>query len=431
MDMILNRSDTHGLWARTSPPGPACPALQGREHADVAIIGAGYTGISAALDLADAGKTVIVLESHDPGWGCSGRNGGQVNPGWKLELDEIERYYGADRSGRVIDVVKRACDQVFDLVDRHNIECEAKRSGYVQGGLGKRGVRQLQKRCRQWQHIGKSAELLNARESSDLLGTDVYDACMLHPDGGNLQPLAYLRGLTRAAQSAGARIFSNSEAVSIERDGSDWRVGTNAGALTARHVLIGTNGYTGKLWPGLRKTVIPVASVLTATEPLPDKVRKAILPGLHSVSETARIQVYYRMDAEGRFVIGGAGPVWRAAQDGGTAACREISERYFPALKGVGWGYSWAGYVAMTWDRAPKLMQLAPGVLAGMGYNGRGIAMATTMGRQLALEVLGEGADLPMTPIYRTPFHALRKFGVLATLAKGRLLDKLDLSDSP
>ena len=424
--MTSKTSNTHGLWAATAPAAPDCPALTGREDCDVAIVGAGYTGISAALHLAEAGKSVRVLEAQEPGWGCSGRNGGQINPGWKLELDEIEQHYGSVWKDRAIGLAKDACGAVFDLIDRHGIDCQAVRSGYVQGGVGRRGIRQIRRRCDQWQAVGKDARFLDPQASAELLGTEAYDACMLHPDGGNIQPLSYIRGLTRAAQAAGAQVHGKSAALQVERRDQDWRVRTEDGAVTARHVIIGTNGYTGNLWPGLREAVVPVASVLSATEPLSDNLRKSILPGLHSVSETVRIQVYYRVDNEGRFIIGGAGPVWQAAEQGSTAACRAMAERYFPMLKGVKWSYDWAGYPAMTWDKAPKLMQLAPGVLAGMGYNGRGVAMATAMGEQLAFAAMGEETALPVTGLYQTPFHALHKIGIFTTVAKGRLLDRFD-----
>ena len=424
--MSPDNSNTHGLWAATAPPPPDCPPLIGREECDVAIIGAGYTGMSAALFLAEGNLAVRVLDTREPGWGCSGRNGGQINPGWKLGLDEIPKHYGADWQDRVTRVVRSACDHIFDLIDHHHIDCDIVRSGYVQGGVGKRGRRQLRERCELWQKLGKEAQLLDAARTAELLGTDAYDACMLHPDGGNLQPLSYIRGLTCAAQAAGAMVHGDSRAVSIERHGENWEIKVPQGILSSRHVIVATNGYTDEFWPGLGKAVVPVASVITATEPLSRDIRSSILPGLHSVSETIRIQVYYRMDAAGRFVIGGAGPIWQAPERGSTLNCREIAERYFPVLKGVKWTHDWAGYPAMTWDHAPKLMRLAPNVVAGMGYNGRGVAMATMMGRQLAREVAGEGAELPVEPLYRTPFHGLRKFGIAATIARGRVLDLIE-----
>ncbi|MGI9462319.1 MAG: NAD(P)/FAD-dependent oxidoreductase, partial [Aestuariivirgaceae bacterium] len=189
---------------------------------------------------------------------------------------------------------------------------------------------------------------------------------------------------------------------------------------------IGTNGYTDSLWPGLAKSVVPVASVIAATEPLSDNVHKSILPGRHAVSEAIRIQVYYRKDAAGRLVIGGRGPVWGALEDFPDTMCKQVAERYFPAIKGAKWQHKWGGYVAMTFDHAPKLMRLAPGVLASMGCNGRGLAMSTMFGKQMALEVLGEGAEMPITNQYWTPFHAFRNIGVWSSIAKGRLLDKFE-----
>ena len=415
-----------GLWAETATPLDDCAALEETVDSDVAIIGAGYTGLTAALTLAEAGLTVHVLERHQPGWGCSGRNGGQVNPGIKLDPDEIFAHYGAEDGARVLNVAQRTCDLVFDLIERHGIDCEAVRPGYVQGGIGRRGEKVLCERVRQWQAHGAPAEFLDRRQVADLLGTEAYDCAMLHETGGNVQPLSYARGLARAALAAGAHIHGASPAVSVARDGAGWRVKTPEGAVTARHLLIGTNGYTDDVWPGLAKAVVPVASVIAATAPLSDNVQKAVLPGRHAVSETVRIQVYYKKDAAGRFLIGGRGPVWGQLEDFPATLVRAAAERYFPALKGAEWPFKWGGYVAMTFDHAPKLMRLAPGVLAAMGCNGRGLAMATAFGREMALEVLGEGAEMPISGAYRTPFHAFRNFGVWGSIVKSRVLDRFD-----
>ncbi|MGI9463288.1 MAG: NAD(P)/FAD-dependent oxidoreductase, partial [Aestuariivirgaceae bacterium] len=237
-----------GLWAATAAKLTDCPALQGTCEADVAIIGAGYTGLTAALYLAEAGLSVHVLDRHQPGWGCSGRNGGQVNPGFKLDPDEILSFYGPEDGPRALNVARQTCDLVFELIDRHKIECEAVRPGYVQGGIGKRGSRVLKDRVRQWQAHGEPAEFLGRQEVAELLGTEVYDCAMLHGKGGNVQPLSYVRGLARAAIDAGATIHGQSPATTVEPDGQGWCVRSDAGAIKARHVLIGTNGYTDSLW---------------------------------------------------------------------------------------------------------------------------------------------------------------------------------------
>ncbi len=420
------RPDWQGLWAASAADFDICPPLVEDVAADVAIIGAGYTGLTAALYLADAGKTVQVLERYQPGWGCSGRNGGQVNPGIKLDPEAIFAHYGQRDGQRVLNVARATCDEVFALIGRHKIECEAVRPGYVQGGVGRFGERTLSERVRQWQAHGAPAHYLGKREVAELLATDVYDAAMLHEDGGNVQPLSYARGLAAAAITSGATISGGSPATAIEQAGSGWRVRSDRGSVTAEHVLIGTNGYTDDLWPGLAQAVVPLASVIAATAPLPDNVAKSILPGRHAVSETIRLQVYYRMDAAGRFVIGGRGPVWGRLEDFPDTAVRRTAERYFPALAGADWEHKWGGYVAMTFDHAPKLMRLAPGVMASMGCNGRGLAMSTMFGKQLALEVLGEGAEMPITGLYRTPLHMFRNIGLSLSIAKFRLQDMLD-----
>ncbi|NNE23108.1 MAG: FAD-binding oxidoreductase [Rhizobiales bacterium] len=413
-----------GLWAETATSLSSSATLEGMHDGDVAIIGAGYTGLTAALYLAEAGVTVHVLDRHQPGWGCSGRNGGQVNPGFKLDPDEILAHYGPQDGPRALNVARSTCDLVFELIDKYAIECQAVRPGYVQGGVGSHGERALVERVRQWQAHGEAAQLLNRREVSELLGTEAYDHGMHHATGGNLQPLSFARGLAGAAMAHGATIHGHSPATSLERSGPGWLVRSNNGSLKVQHVLFATNGYTDALWPGLAKAVVPVSSVIAATEPLSDNVAKSILPGRHAVSETLRVQVYYRKDGDGRFVIGGRGPVWGDTDSFSDKVVRQTAERYFPALKGVQWHHKWGGWVAMTYDHAPKLMRLAPGVLASMGCNGRGLAMSTMFGKQMALEVLGEGAEMPITEQYYTPFHAFRNLGVWAHVARGRLLDR-------
>ena len=414
------------LWAATAPRGPDCPALEHDEETETAIIGGGFTGLSAALHLARDGHSVRVLEAVEPAWGASGRNGGQVNPGWKILPSQMVARYGKQRGQRVANMANATCGLVFDLIAAHDIACDAVRPGYIQGAFAKRGRTAQQRWVREWSPWDEPARLLSKTELSELVGCDAYDGGLLDRRGGNVQPLAYARGLAHAALGAGALIHSSSPARSIERRGQTWIVHTPLASLRSRNVLICTNGYTQDLWPGLRRAIVPVASFIAATHPLGDHLRRSVLPGLHAVSETRRVQVYYRMDAQGRFVIGGRGNLFDAAQMGDDKHVRDTAGALFAQLRGVGWEFHWGGYVAMTRDSAPHLMQPAKGVLAGMGYNGRGIAMATMMGKQLALAVLGEDPDMPIEPLYKTPFHALRQLGVSWHLLSSAFLDRLE-----
>ena len=416
------------LWAATAPPGPECPPLESNADADVAVVGAGYTGLSTALHLARAGRRVTVLDAGEPGWGCSGRNGGQVNPGgMKMLPDDVAAILGPVWGERFLEFGDRSCDLVFELIERYGIECEALRPGYVQGGFGAKGRRFNREWARQWTARGREARFLDRDRIAALLGTRRYDSGMYDARGGNVQPLAYARGLARAAISEGAAVHGASAATAVVRDGAGWSVRTGRASVRCEFVVLATNGYTDDLWPGLRRTVVPVASFVTATAPLGHNVLPTVLPGRHAVSETARIIVYYRLDRHGRFIIGGRGPWFNVTDRGDASHVRAAALALFPQLEGVDWEYLWAGWPAITRDHLPRLFALDRGVYAGLGYNGRGVASATMMGQQLATVILGDGEPLvEVRASDRFAFHRLRQIGISYHMLTGRLLDRLD-----
>ena len=413
------------LWAATAPAAPDCPPLTGVSETEVAVVGGGFTGLSSALHLAKEGKNVVVLEAVEPGWGASGRNGGQVNPGLKILPQEIESRWGPERGARLVAMASSTCDLVFDLIREYNINCDAVRPGYVQGSVSAPGRKGLEDWVRQWTERGVDTKLLDRGEVGTLLGTEHYESGFLDKRGGNLQPLAYARGLATAAMTAGATIHGASPVQTISRRGASWSLRTANGSLNCRHVVLGTNGYTDHLWPGLRRTVVPLASFVAATTPLSDNLLKSILPQRNAVSETTRVGVYYRMDAQGRFVIGGRGNLFDLDQMGDDTHLRRQAVQLFPQLEAVDWEFHWGGYVAMTPAHAPKLMKLDHNVYAGVGYNGRGVAMATMMGKQLALAVMGQDPDMPISALDPIAFHAFRQVGISYRLVSGQWLDQL------
>ena len=416
------------LWAATAPPGPECPPLDSDDTADVVVVGAGYTGLSAALHLARGGRRVVVLDAGEPGWGCSGRNGGQVNPGGaKMLPDDVLATLGPLWGERFLEFGDRSCDLVFELIERYGIECEAIRPGYVQGGFGAKGRRFNREWARQWSERGREVRYLERDEVAELLGTRRYGCAMHDARGGSVQPLAYARGLARAAIEEGAVVHGASAATAIERDGAGWSVRTERASVGCETVVLATNGYTGELWPGLRQSVVPVASFVTATAPLGHNVLPSVLPGRHAVSETARVIVYYRLDRQGRFVIGGRGRWFDVNTSGDAPHVRAAALRLFPQLEGVDWEYHWAGWPAMTRDHLPKLLALDRGVYAGLGYNGRGVASATLMGQQLANVVLDESEPLvEVRGSERFAFHRYRQIGISFRMLTGTLLDRFD-----
>lgn len=417
------------LWTATANPAPDCPPLHGAAEAEVAIIGAGYTGLSAALHLAERGVSVVVLEAEAPGWGASGRNGGQVNPGLKGDPDDLEARFGADMGRRMTDFAGGAGQFTFDLIARLGIDCAARQPGWVQAFHNEAGAALIRARVEQWNRRGVPLRLLTRDETAATLGTGDYLGAMLDPRGGNLHPLNYALGLGHAAQAAGARIHGHSRVTALEADGAGHILRTGAGTVRARKVLIGTNGYADAASAPMDRAVVPVRSVQVATGILPAALAGSILPQGHSPSDSRRLLLYYRKDPQGRFVMGGRGTYRAASTRRHMQALRAASVRLFPQLAGVEWRHAWGGFVAMTADHYPHLSLIRPGVLAAMGYNGRGVAMASAMGRLLADWATGTPAEalpFPVLPPRPIPFHALRRPAVAMVVAWSRLRDRLE-----
>jgi glycine/D-amino acid oxidase-like deaminating enzyme len=413
----------------TAEPGPECLQLSGDRRADVAVVGAGFTGLSAALHLAERGADVVVLDAEEPGWGASGRNGGQVIPGLKDDPDELERRFGAETGRRMWQLAGGAADFVFALIARHKISCHAQQCGWISAAPDTRGIETLRPRVEQWQRRGAPVELLDRGRIAELTGTTRYVGGLLDRRAGTVQPLAYARGLCRAAQKAGAAIHGDSPVTRIESRDAAWRVSTRAGAVTARAVVLATNGYTDDLWPGLRRTVLPVQSYQIATSPLPDEVRRAVLPGGQAVSDLRRLLLYFRLDPEGRLVMGGRGALTDAENPALFERLARAVTRLFPQVGTPVFEHRWSGRVALTADHLPHLHEPARGLLIGLGYNGRGMAMATVMGKLLADRALGAAPSevgWPIVPEAPIPFHAWRLPAMALVVGYKRVRDWLD-----
>lgn len=428
--MIENEEDViaDSLWTATANPAPHCPALRGEAECDVAVIGGGYTGLSAAVHLAERGQRVIVLEAHSPGWGASGRNGGQVNPGLKEDPDTIEARFGPKVGGRMIAMSGGAGQFVFDLIARLGIDCGARQTGWIQPVHNDKADSVVRRRVEQWTRRGAALRMLDRETTAALLGTGIYHAAMIDERGGNLHPLNYALGLADAAIRAGAVIHGGSRVMAHETRGGDHLLRTDGGVVKTRKVLVCTNGYTSDVIPPMDRTVVPIRSVQVATDILPPDLSSRILPQGHSASDSRRLLLYFRKDAAGRFVMGGRGNYSAGATRRQMQVLREASVRLYPELRDVPWRHAWGGFVAMTADHYPHLDLVAPGVMAAMGYNGRGVAMASAMGRVLADWATGTPEaelDFPVTPPRPIPFHFLRKPAVIATVAWSRLQDRL------
>lgn len=417
------------LYHDTADPASVGSPLDGEEHAEVIIVGGGFTGLSTALHLAESGIAVALLEAHVPGWGASGRNGGQVNAGLKADPDVVVKRFGADLGERMNALSGGAPEFVFRLIQRLNIDCEARQNGTLRAALNMRQAQSLRSSAAQLGRRGVQVELLEGSALEQATGTRRYALAMLDRRGGDLHPLRYARGLAIAARRAGARLYDNSRALRLERHGREWKVTTARGRILAPRVLLATNGYTDELWPTLKTSIVPVFGAIGATAPLSAAAARAILPGRAVLYEIGAITCYYRVDSGDRLVFGGRGPMQEVSDAAQIKHLLAYAKRLWPSLDPLPWTHVWGGQLAMTTDHYPHVHEPEPGVTICLGYNGRGVAMASAMGAQLAARIANRDArfDMPITDIRGIPLHAFWRSGVRAAIARGRLVDWLGM----
>lgn len=419
------------LWAATAVPDRDWPSLEGSVRADVAVVGGGFTGCAAALALAERGAKAALIEANLIGWGASGRTGGQVIPGLKYDPGEIEEMLGPEVGARAVAAVGNVGDEVFGLIAKHAIACHPVRKGWLQPAFSPRTLAATKRRAEQWARRGADVATLDRAEIAALIGSDLYLGGWIDRRAGHIQPLSYVRGLADAANRAGAAIYVRSPATSLAQQGDRWRLSTPRGEIVADTVLIGTNGYTDALWPGLARTVVPMVSFQAATGPLPPEIGARILPQGQCASDTRRLLWYYRRDAEGRLVMGGRAPFREDLGPADAVHLRSAVNRLYPQLREVPFEHYWAGRVAMTQDSIPHIHELAPGVWAGLGYNGRGVGLATLFGRWLAELALGKRpADIPYpaTTMQPIPGYVFARTVARALVRYYRLRDRLESS---
>lgn len=395
------------LWEKLTPQRPDAPALGGELRVDVCVVGAGITGLSAALRLLEQGKSVCVLEAHETGHGGSGRNVGLVNAGMWIAPDAVEAKLGAAVGGKLLATMGAAPALVFSLIDKYAIDCQARREGTLHMAHNARGIADLQSRCGQWQRRGAPVEMLLGDACQQATGTRRIAAALLDRRAGTLNPMAYTSGLARAVIDLGGKLFHHSPVVRLERQGPSWSVLTERGAVCAEQVVLASNAYTEGEWTELRRSFFPGFYYQVASAPLSDELAGHILPGGQGAWDTRQVLSSIRRDAEGRLLLGSLGngaakPAWFLR-----AWAERIQQHYFPELGRVNWESTWTGCIAFTPDHLMRLFEPAPGLLAVTGYNGRGVTTGTVVGQAFADYLCqGDSRALPM------PIQPMRKVSV-------------------
>ncbi|WP_394068423.1 NAD(P)/FAD-dependent oxidoreductase [Xanthobacter aminoxidans] len=383
---------SHGLWAMTAPPPPETTPLAGDARADarvdVAVVGAGYTGLAAALRLAGAGARVTVLEAAGIGSGGAGRNVGLVNAGLWVMPDDIVATLGAEKGEGLLSLLGGAPAEVFALVARHAIPCEATPNGTLHCAVGRAGRAEIEARAAQWQARGAPVHLLDADAARAMIGGGTYRGALLDDRAGTIQPLAYARGLARAAMGAGAVIHTASPVRAAEEGAGGWVLRTDGGRLAADWIIVATDAYSFGPWERLAREQVPLPYFNFATPPVPDALRQRILPGRQGIWDTQQVLTSLRYDAAGRLVFGSIGALGGLAGVHEAYARRALA-RLFPELPPAPFEAGWFGTIGMTDDALPRLRRLARNVVSISGYNGRGIGPGTVFGRLLADLVLG------------------------------------------
>jgi gamma-glutamylputrescine oxidase len=356
---------------------------------DVCIIGAGFSGISAALTLAEAGIKAIVLEGKRVGWGASGRNGGQIVNGYSRDLSVIEGRYGKASARALADMSLEGGDIIRERSAKYGIACDLVEGGFF-AAFTARQMRELEHQKKVWEAYGHTElEMVDKAGLGPIVKTGIYVGGMIDHRGGHIHPLNLVLGEAAAAESLGAAIHDGSPVTGIEDKGSEVLVHTAAGLVRARTVLVCGNAYLGNAVPDLTNKIMPVSSQVLTTAPLDPALLDALLPQNYCVEDCNYILDYYRRTADNRLLFGG-GVVY-----GGTdprsieGKIRPHLERTFPELRGVAIDFAWSGNFALTMTRVPHVGRLSANVLFSHGDSGHGVTTTHLLGRLLGEAVQG------------------------------------------
>lgn len=391
---LLYTNDRQGQYppswyAASTDARPPFDRVKGDVRADVCVIGAGYTGLSAALHLAEAGKDVVLIEAHRVGFGASGRNGGQLGSGQRMEQDGLEKLMGADDAAKLWGLAEDAKDLVKSLVAKHKIDCHLK-PGILHACFNAREVADEHAYTEHLQNKYGYDQIktLDHDATQAICPSPAYVGGSLDMGAGHLHPLAFALGLARAATAAGVRIYENSVVHDIQR-GSKPVVRTDHGRVTCDHVVLACNGYLGGLERKVAARVMPINNFIAATKPLGDDAAKVLARDV-AVADTKFVINYFRLSHDKRLLFGGGESYGYKFPSDIAATVRKPMVQIFPHLREIEIDYTWGGTLGITMKRMPYLVRLAPNILSASGYSGHGVGTATHAGQLIALAIGGQ-----------------------------------------
>lgn len=425
-------ASANSLWANTAAPLRIFPSLSGEVQADVVIIGAGYTGLSAAHHLAKSGLVPVVLEANRPGWGASGRNGGVITAKFRQSFRGIDAAHGRAMAKRMYEIAHESTEIVEELVSEFGItSARLTRTGQVKAAHNHATLRAAIDEAEWMKREMGDAEvrILDAHEVREETGSQVFVGGVLNPGSGGIHPLNYLHGLAEGLAQRGVAIYQESPALRLRREGNGVIAETPAGTVRARQVIIATNSYSD-LTPATRHmqhTLVPFRSAIIATDRLPHNLAGNLMPTGRTYTETKRMMRWFRM-VDDRVIFGGRGAFGKQDSEAAFDALRKAMTGIFPALSDVPLAFKWSGLVGMTLDSMPHIGRLDDRTLFSMGYNGAGVAMSSLMGRYLAAFVRGEKPDVGLLDARRMkviPFYPLREPAVRMVASWYQFLDAI------
>jgi glycine/D-amino acid oxidase-like deaminating enzyme len=407
---------------------PAAPALPLPESADVAIIGAGFTGLSAALSLAKRGVRVVVLESETIGWGASSRNGGMVLTGLKLGVNKLISMYGRELARRMYAASLATIDTVERIVKEESIACDFSRSGHLEVACKQAHfddyARQVEVIAREFNH---QLRVVSRDQLPSEIGSNIYYGGMVDEISAGLNPARYVAGLGAAAMRAGAQICERTRVQNIQRASRDgapgFNLNTSRGAIWARNVLVGTSGYTGAATPALRKKIIPIGSFIIATEVLPEALAHELSPRNRQIFDSKNYLFYYRLTPDNRMLFGGRAAFFPETE----RTIRRSAEilrlgmiSVYPQLRDTKVEYAWGGTLDFCFDTMPHAGQM-DGIYFAVGYAGHGVAMATYQGQRMADSIVaGSSAESSSEEKIDNPFTEIPFPGAPLGLYSGK-----------